>query len=410
MRRSKEFLIVACAITLLPLSVYLGQNSHVTESNKMKAQQLLSQNKDYQKVKELDTIIYYPADSFIATGDVNGDGEEEVVFSGRHSANELRISNFHGFDAKITGIEGTYISSVNVVDLDGDGVGEIVVGQDNIEILPGMSPILHVYKWDGKGFQCIFRQENLDEVARIFKVKTGNKEMAIIYSTISKIGEASTQWVTGLIDDQKPTISFRQQVSGPVVFAGEWNQENIIITMQKKGGLGGLVMNYRDGALKQYSENPKAYSLMNDSISGITDFQIPYRGPIWGFEVGSFRERGRKEIVIGTKSNGNRELTFYGMENHSIKEIASITSSTSDNVIAGFVKVPGANSIEQIVSSDGDFIYYDGKAFRKKRVEFKYWDSVQNMAATKKGELYIIIRKRAKDNDYAGNLLQMLLK
>lgn len=410
MRRALFPLTIACLLALISLVFNWTQYGHALEPGRTQVPNTSQGSKYGPNAKDLDTILYYPADSFISTGDVNGDGKEEIIYSGRDSA--LSISDFQSFQAKIARVEGTYISNVNVVDLDGDHVGEIIIGQDNIEIFPGMSPILHVYKWDGKEFQCIFKQENLGEVARILKIRNGDKEIALIYSTTWKRGEERKQWVTSLIYGKNPMIGFRQEISGPVIFAGEFNGRNIIITVSDKRGLGSLVMNYRDGAQWQYWEKPKIYALENNSLVEIPGFSISYRGPIWGLETGSFTGKDKKEMVLGTTTNGRRELKFYNISDNPIKEIASITSSFNTNDIAGFIKAPNTrdNNMEQIITSDGDIVYYDGNVFLKKHLGFKKWDSLQNMAVTKEGDLYIIISNPVEGNDYAGNLLQVLLK
>lgn len=348
-----------------------------------------------------------PTESPLAIGDVNGDGKDELITADTGPSGGVAVRSLDN-PTKALVIKGlNLVNTMALSDLDNDGSKEIIAGEWDFEYYPDEHKTVHIYKWNGKGFLRIMGLNRIGTISKIFSLGRPGKEKAGIMAM-----NIHGCWFTLVSFNKKPVVLWRKKIPGPVIYAGEYNGKTTIICMREKrfvqSPLSGVIMGYSYAGLHQYCTNPKAFTVDQDGLTEIRGFRLPYHGPIWALQFGAFRQKGRSEMVIGGEKNGVPILKVFELQGDRWEELASIDPELDSNVVLGLVKTPSyfAKGLEQLITTSGYAIFYDGNVFVKRRLDFSGWNHLINLAATKQGDLFVtkLSNQRKNEDDIKADL------
>lgn len=341
-------------------------------------------------VKTIDSAL--PTGSPLAIGDINGDGKDELITA---ASEEDQGTMIHSLEKRAAQPlkELTNVTSIALSDLDHDGTQEMILGIWDLQVYPEEQKTLLIYRWNGKTYVPIMSSNQVGTVCRIFSLGRRSQERALVFSK-----DIRGCWATLISYDKKPVFLWKKKIPGPIIYAGELYGKPIIVCTKEKpfrqSPLPGAVLNYTFGGIYQYCEGPKVFMLNDDDLKETRELQIPYRGAIWGLDIGSFQRKGEQELVLGIEENGKPLVKIFKLNDDRSIELLTWDPGFEDPTVLGFIKTPSAfiPSIQQIVTTSGACIYYDGKTFQRKALDFPARNAILNMACSPRGTLFFLTR------------------
>ena len=346
-----------------------------------------------------------PTRSPLAVGDINGNGHIKLITAASDQSDGLSIRNATGHIIK-TYPELTNITSIALSDLDGDGAKEILLGVWDLQKFPDEQRTLAVYKWNGKDYYPILRSNQIGTVCRIFSLGSPGQERAVILSK-----DIRGYWLSLITYHNKPVILWKKKIPGPAIYVGELYGKQTVICMREKpfsqSPLPGAILGYTFGGFYQYAQNPRSFIINDDGLSETRDLQIPYRGAVWGLEIGELRQKGRQELILGVETGGKPLLKIYEMGDKRLKEITTLDPDCGNQPVLGFLKMPSVyrSSLHQIVTTSGSCLYFDGKDFQIGVLEHVSKNLILNMAAAPERTLYVLTRTVQQSTDGEDELI-----
>lgn len=341
-------------------------------------------------VKTIDIAL--PTGSPLAIGDTTGDGKDELITAAPDEDQGTVVRNLEmGSVQPIKDL--TNVTSIALSDLDHDGAQEMILGIWDLQVYPEEQKTLVIYRWNGRSYVPIMSSNQVGTVCRIFPLGRRGQERALVFSK-----DIRGCWATLISYEKKPIFLWKKKVPGPIIYAGEQNGKPIIVCTKEKpfrqSPLPGVVLNYTFGGVYQYCEGPKVFLLGDDELKETRDLQIPYRGAIWGLDIGSFQRKGEQELVLGIEENGKPLVKIFKLNDDRAVELATLDPDFEDPTVLGFIKTPSAflPSVQQIVTTSGACIYYNGKAFQRKTLDFPARNAILNMSSSPGGTLFFLTR------------------
>ncbi|AZR73469.1 hypothetical protein BBF96_08790 [Anoxybacter fermentans] len=261
--------------------------------------------RNYQ-IKRIASIGYWPT-AFFQAGDVNGDNIPEIIYHLDNFLN-LKVNSLINEPVEILDqIDSGSSTSVEIADLNGNGINEIIVGQDSFPAYFG-TPYLYVIEFNGKEYKKIWRSSEIGDIIKMWPLNENGKLKFIVYVYRDEKPKniENIMYILEYTDDFKmkgPII-----LSGPIVYVGKINDENEngIVVLTKEVSSIDLIRyeatDYRGSRLFNYII-PKVFKLEGDNLVESSEKVPLLETQIWGWLTLDLNNDGKLEYIIGTFDN-----------------------------------------------------------------------------------------------------------
>lgn len=279
----------------------------------------------------------YNTNGFLLLEDVDSDGILEIIYSGQYSV--LGVFDADIRQAKWTGDSGG-VDAILITDTDGDGIQELIVGEDQFGDIIGKDLLDGSEKWrlhnpgHGVNFLCVADTDHDDqlELAWAVNCSTTGEDYMHIYNLPDLEHEWTSQSTWGAFSVKVANVD-----SDPLPE---------VITLSSKSGSGssGIITIY-DALSRRLEWQSTPDFIINSNWFGMDHM-----------EISDMDNDGNAEIIISGEDFGSAAIWIIDPIAHSIK--TSYTMTDEWNTFIGFsVLDADLNGNKEIIAANKQTLY-----------------------------------------------------